>query len=222
MLRWFVDGTRLAQLAADSRIGVSPAYRYLHGGIGVLAGAARRAAGRPRRRAPPCHRRRHPDRPDRLSTPGPTCGWTCGGAASTPITAATSKSSPLPTAGRWGPRLCGPAASTTPPPARPPDLLPLLAEWTAATPTVLADLGYEGEADLLHIPIKRTVHAPRTDDQRTLNAGHAATRALAERGNTLLKTTFKALHQVSLCPWRIGAITAAALVLPHHQHGHTP
>jgi hypothetical protein len=46
-------------------------------------------------------------------------------------------------------------------------------------------------------------------------------RALAERGNSLLKTTFKALRQVSLCPWRIGAITAAALVLLHHQHGHT-
>jgi hypothetical protein len=37
-----------------------------------------------------------------------------------------------------------------------------------------------------------------------------ATRAQAERGNSLLKTTFKALHRVSLCPWRIDAITAAA------------
>ncbi len=40
-----------------------------------------------------------------------------------------------------------------------------------------------------------------------------ATRALAERGNSLLKTTFKALHRVSLCPWRIGAITAALVLL---------
>jgi hypothetical protein len=55
-------------------------------------------------------------------------------------------------------------------------------------------------------------------DQRTINALHAATRALAERGNSLLKATFKALRQVSLCPWRIGAITAAALVLLHHEH----
>src|ERR687894_639061 len=30
VLRWFLDGTRLAQLAADHRIGRSTAYRYLH------------------------------------------------------------------------------------------------------------------------------------------------------------------------------------------------
>jgi hypothetical protein len=48
-----------------------------------------------------------------------------------------------------------------------------------------------------------------TDDQRTVNLLHAATRAPAERGTSLLKTTFKALRRVSLCPWRIGAITAA-------------
>jgi hypothetical protein len=60
-----------------------------------------------------------------------------------------------------------------------------------------------------------------TATQRTINALHSATRALAERGNSLLKTTFKALRRVSLCPWRIGAITAAALVLLHHKHGRT-
>src|SRR3954453_1654918 len=32
LLRWFVDGTRLTQLAADNRIGSSTAYRYLHEG----------------------------------------------------------------------------------------------------------------------------------------------------------------------------------------------
>ncbi len=40
VLRWFLDGTRLAQLACDNRIGVSTAYRYLHEGIDVLAAAA--------------------------------------------------------------------------------------------------------------------------------------------------------------------------------------
>ena len=52
-------------------------------------------------------------------------------------------------------------------------------------------------------------------------AACARTRALAERGNSLLKTTFKTLRRVSLCPWRIGAITAAALVLLHQQHDRT-
>ena len=40
VLRWFLDGTRLAQLAADNDIGRSTAYRYLHEGIDVLAAAA--------------------------------------------------------------------------------------------------------------------------------------------------------------------------------------
>ena len=40
VLRWFLDGTRLVQLAADNRIGRSTAYRYLHEGIDVLAAAA--------------------------------------------------------------------------------------------------------------------------------------------------------------------------------------
>ena len=55
---------------------------------------------------------------------------------------------------------------------------------------------------------------------RAVQALHAATRALAERGNSLLKTTFKALCRVSLCPRRIGAFTAAAALVPlHHEHG---
>ncbi len=60
-----------------------------------------------------------------------------------------------------------------------------------------------------------------TADQRIVNPPHGATRAPAERGNSLPKTTFKALRRVNLCPWRIGAITAATLVLLHYQHGRT-
>jgi hypothetical protein len=40
VLRWFCDGTRLAQLATDHRIVRSTAYQYLHEGIDVLAAAA--------------------------------------------------------------------------------------------------------------------------------------------------------------------------------------
>ena len=54
-----------------------------------------------------------------------------------------------------------------------------------------------------------------------MNLLHAATRAPAERGNSLLKTTFKALRRITVCPWRIGAIAAAALVLLHHMHDRT-
>ena len=102
-----------------------------------------------------------------------------------------------------------------------PEALPLLAEWTDDGHAVLADLGYEGERAALTTPIKHPSGRRLTDDQRTVNLLHAATRAPAERGNSLLKTTFKALRRISLCPWRIGAITAAALVLLHHLHGRT-
>ena len=102
-----------------------------------------------------------------------------------------------------------------------PEALPLLAEWTDAVHAVLADLGYEGERAALTTPIKKTSDVPLTDDQRTVNLLYAATRAPAERGNSLLKTTVKALRRVSLCLGRIGAITAAVLVLLHHEHGRT-
>ena len=37
VLRWFVDGTRVVQLARDNGISVPTAYRYLHEGLIVLA-----------------------------------------------------------------------------------------------------------------------------------------------------------------------------------------
>jgi hypothetical protein len=40
VLRWFLDGTRVAQLATDNQLSRSTAYRYLHEGIDVLAAAA--------------------------------------------------------------------------------------------------------------------------------------------------------------------------------------
>jgi DDE superfamily endonuclease len=102
-----------------------------------------------------------------------------------------------------------------------PGLLDTLTDWTDTEHAVLADLGYEGENTRLTCPIKNTREATLTADQRTINALRSATRALAERGNSLLKTTFKALRRVTLCPWRIGAITAAALVLLHHENTRT-
>jgi hypothetical protein len=85
----------------------------------------------------------------------------------------------------------------------------------------LAGLGYEGENQRLACAIKAMPGNKLTANQHTVNALHSAARALAERGNTLLKTTVKRLRRIRLCPWQIGAITAAALVLLHHQHGRT-
>lgn len=100
-------------------------------------------------------------------------------------------------------------------------LLDTLRDWTDSTRAVLADLGYQGEHTRLTYPIRRTHGAVLTVEQRTINALHSATRAPTERGNSLPKTTFKAPHQVTLCPWRISAIIAAALVLHHYEHDRT-
>jgi hypothetical protein len=35
------------------------------------------------------------------------------------------------------------------------------------------------------------------------------------------QSSFTALRNISLCPWRIGAIVAAALVILHVEHGRT-
>jgi hypothetical protein len=233
VLRWLLDGTRLVQLVADNDIGRSTAYRYLHEGIDVLAdrapglrGAllAARAAG---------HAHVTVDgtliRTDRCHVPGPTARtdrsgrrvdlwWSgkhgCHG-GNVQVVAAPDGwpiwTSPV----RPGREHDTTALRTHP------EALPLLTEWTDAEHAALADLGYEGERAALTTPIKKAFDAPLTDDQRTVNLLHAATRAPAERGNSLLKTTFKALRRVSLCPWRIGAITAAALALLHHMHGRT-
>ena len=233
ILRWFLDGTRLAQLAADNGIGRSTAYRYLHEGIDVLAdrapglrGAllAARAAG---------HAHVTVDgtliRTDRCHVPGPTARtdrsgrqvdlWWSGKHAAhggNIQVIAAPDGWPLWTSPVRPGREHDTTALRTHAQA-----LPLLIEWTDAEHAALGDLGYEGERDALTTPVKTPVGRRLTDDERCLNLLHAATRAPAERGNSLLKTTFKALRRVSLCPRRIGAITAAALVLLHHMHDRT-
>ena len=97
-----------------------------------------------------------------------------------------------------------------------PDLLTQIAAWVDDGQLGLADLGYEGEADLLRIPIKKPAGGELTVDQQAYNAVHGALRCLGERANSLLKTTFKALRRWRGCPWRIGDVVAAALVLLHH------
>jgi len=85
-----------------------------------------------------------------------------------------------------------------------PGLLDGLDRRVDAEHVVLADLGYLGEDTRMVCPIKKP-STPRKKmkllsvEQRTVNAPHSATRALAERGNSLLKTTFKALRRVSFC-----------------------
>ncbi|SFU01559.1 DDE superfamily endonuclease [Geodermatophilus amargosae] len=233
VLRWLLDGTRLAQLAADNAIGRSTAYRYLHEGIDVLAERAPglRGALLAARAAGYAHVTVDGTliRTDRCHVPGPTARtdrsgrqvdlWWSGKHAAhggnVQVIAAPDGwpiwTSPV----RPGREHDTTALRTHP------EALPLLAEWTDAEHAALADLGYEGEREALTTPIKHSAERRLTADERCVNLLHAAVRAPAERGNSLLKTSFKALRRVSLCPWRIGAITAAALVLLHHMHDRT-
>jgi hypothetical protein len=233
VLRWFVDGTRLAQLATDNRIGRSTAYRYLHEGIDALAAAAPGLRGALLAARAAGHAHVTVDgtlvRTDRCRAPGPTAQadrperrvdlWWSGKHAAhggNVQVIAAPDGWPLWTSGVRP----GREHDTTALRAHA-EALPLLAAWTDTDHAALADLGYEGERAALTTPIKHRAGRRLTDDQRTVNLLHAATRGPAERGNSLLKTTFKALRRVSLCPWRIGAITAAALVLLHREHDRT-
>lgn len=226
VLRWFLDGTRLTQLAADNTISVPTVYRCLHEGINLLAERgpslssallAAKIAGHP-----------HVNidgtliHTDRCAAPGPTPGvdlWWSGKhrhhggniqVVSSPDGWPLWTSDVRP--GREHDTTCARAH---------PQILPALTAWTGDSLPVLADLGYEGEAAILTIPIKKTPGVELTDDQRQINWLQAHARARAEQANALLKMTFKALRHVSLDPSAIGRIVAAALVLLHVEHDRT-
>jgi DDE superfamily endonuclease len=74
----------------------------------------------------------------------------------------------------------------------------------------LADKGYDGAGAGIHTPVKGGHLHP---DAGARNELIGCLRAEGERGIALLKTRWKALDRIRLCPQRIGAIAAAALVL---------
>jgi len=100
------------------------------------------------------------------------------------------------------------------------EILPTLAE-AAGDLRSLGDLGYEGEADTITVAFKKPKDSNLNPLQQQFNKAHTGVRASGERGNALLKMTFKALRNVSLDPWRIGKIVAAALALLHFDHART-
>ena len=92
--------------------------------------------------------------------------------------------------------------------------LPALYPAAARGLPTLTDKGYAGAGIGIQVPTKGNNLCP---EHRARNALISALRAPSERANALLKRTWKALERVTLCPWRIGDITAAALVLLHLQ-----
>lgn len=149
IVRWFLDGTRIRQLAADNAISVKTVHRYVRG-------------HRPARRVRP----RPAANPDR--------GETGRAVAREP--------------GRRGD------------PHRP---------------------GQDTRRRRASRPGQEDQRRKLTDDQKTYNKLLRGVRGIGERANALLTVRFKALRRVSLEPYRIGAMTAAALVLLHHENDRT-
>jgi DDE superfamily endonuclease len=226
VLRWFLDDTRMSALARDNAISSSTAYDYRDEAIAVLA--ARRPSLHGALLAAKIAGHSHVIvdgtliYTDRIATPGPTPGvdlWWSGkhrhhGGNVQVVSAPDGW--PLWTSDvRPGREHDITAARTDP------DLVAVIAAWAADGRPGLADLGYEGEPDVLTIPHKKPKNTDLTVDQQTFNAVHGALRCLGERANSLLKTTYKAPRRYRGCPWRIGTIVAAALTLLHHENNRT-
>ena len=222
-LRWFLDNTRVRQLAADNAISTSTAYDYLHEAIGVLAACApcvhdalpaAKAAGATHLNLDGTLI--HTDRVAMRGPNGADLWWSgkhkCHGGniqvLSYPDGFPCWVSDVRP--GREHDTTC--AKKTD-------DLLPALELYEAEyqMPT-LTDPGYVSCSPAFRHPFKKPKGGELTEAQTTFNKLIRAVHCMAERANALLKETFAALQHISLSPTRIGAITKAALVLLHIEH----
>ena len=225
VIRWFLDGTRMSQLARDNAISDSTGYDYLHEGIDVLAARAPNLHGALLAAKAAGYSHVNIDgtliETDRVSIPGPTPGvdlWWSGkhhthGGNIQVITAPDGW--PIWTSDVRPGREHDTTALRTHT-----EILPALIE-AGHDLRSLGDLGYEGEPDTITVAFKKPQHGRLTGVQQQFNKAHNALRAIGERGNALLKMTFKALRNVSLDPWRIGKVVAAALALLHVDHART-
>ena len=118
VLRWFVDGTRSAQLARDNQISVPTAYRYLHEGLTVLADHAPGLSTALERAAAAGCTHLNLDgtviRTDRVAAPGPNGADLRRSGKHKHHGGNVQAISPR-TAGRSGCPRSAPAANTTPP-----------------------------------------------------------------------------------------------------------
>lgn len=223
-LRWFLDAVRVRQLAQDNAIGKSTAYDYLHEVIDVLAALApdvhsallaAKAAG-----ATHVNIDGTLIETDRVAAKGPNRAdlWWSGKykhhggniqVLSDPDGFPLWVSEVRP--GREHDTTCAKAAA---------GMLAALEFYDSEyqIPT-LTDLGYVGLSTAIRHPHKKPKGLELTEQQKTFNTILRGVHAPSERANALLKETFKALQLISLAPTRIGAITKAALVLLHLEHG---
>lgn len=199
MLRWFVDGTRLVQLALDNGISVPTAYRYLHEGLAVLADHAPDLSTALERAAAAGYTHMNLGgtliRTDRVAAVDPSGAdlWWSGkhkhhGGNVQVIAAPVG----------WPLRISrvrpGREHDTTS--ARAHGLVDTLNRLAATlgVPT-LTDLGYENAGPGFRHPVKRPKGGELAEPDKAFNAVVRGIHAVSERANALLKVTFKALPQ---------------------------
>ncbi len=98
-------------------------------------------------------------------------------------------------------------------------VLPALYPTAARGLPVLADKGYIGAGAGVRVPVRRPREGQGLDrSTRGWNSYVNAERAFVEHGIAYLKVRWRALARVTLCPWRISAIVATALVLSNWEN----
>jgi len=97
--------------------------------------------------------------------------------------------------------------------------------WAASQlhlPT-LADSGYEGAGQGIHVPIKKPVDGRELAvDNRTYNMLLRSLRCLGERGFAILTGRWYSLRHITASPRNVGDIVRAALVLTHFEYRYLP
>lgn len=218
VLRWLREGAPMRVLARDAGLPISTAYRYLHEAITVLA-----------EHAPDLHE---------VLEQGRREAWSHVSLDGTLIetdrvAARTEAGNDLWYSGKHKKHggniqvVCDPTGfpvwtspvepgSTHDITAARAHALPALYRAAAHGLPTLTDKGYTGAGLGAHVPLKGHALDP---DTATRNMLINAVRAVAERGNAILKIRWPALQRIHLCPHRIGDITAAALVLSTLERG---
>ncbi len=159
VLRWFLDGTRMKQLAMDNGISKSTGYDYLHEGIVVLTARAPSLHGAPLAAKAAGYSHVNIDgilvETDRVSTPGPTPGvdlWWSGkhdNHGGNVQVVSVPDGWPI-----WTPEVRPGREHDTTAVRTHSEILPALAE-AAGDLRTLGDLGYEGESDTIAVAFKK-------------------------------------------------------------------
>jgi hypothetical protein len=210
VLAYLRKGETFAELAAGFGIGTATAWRYVNETVGLLAARSprlRRALAAAKKAGHayviidgtliaidrvaadrPFYsgkHRRHGMNLQVIATPGGEIVWVSG-----PLPGATHD---LSAARVWG----------------------IVRELAASGLIVLADKGYTGAGEHIHVPY-RGRNKPAS--QKAANRAHAQLRSPGERANAQLKT-WRILRKLRCCPWRAGQLAKAIHVLQTREIG---